>query len=70
MMEIRAEMVGVVSQVHVKPGDRVTADQEIATMESMKMVIPVASPVEGTVREVRVQAGDFVQEGDVLVVLE
>lgn len=39
-------------------------------MESMKMEIPLFSPIGGTVAEVRVSEGDAVSEGEVLVVIE
>ncbi|HEX2892688.1 MAG TPA: biotin/lipoyl-containing protein [Marmoricola sp.] len=38
-------------------------------LESMKMEIPVLVERAGRVDEVRVVAGDVIQEGDVLVVL-
>ena len=38
-------------------------------LESMKMEIPVESPVAGTVAELRVGEGDVVQEGDVIAVV-
>jgi acetyl-CoA carboxylase biotin carboxyl carrier protein len=36
----------------------------------MKMEMPVEAEDEGTVKEIRVEEGQSVQEGDVLVVLE
>jgi len=47
----------------------VAAGEEVVILESMKMHIPVAAPVNGQVQEVRVKEGDFVEEGDVLLVL-
>ena len=38
-------------------------------IESMKMEIPVESPCSGTVSQIRVEEGQAVEEGDVLVVL-
>src|SRR5205823_2021992 len=38
--------------------------------ESMKMEIPVEAPRAGAVKEIRVQEGQTVQEGDVVAVLE
>ena len=70
MVEIQAEMAGIVQEVRVAEGDRVEAGQEVAVLESMKMQIPVTSPAGGTVRAVRVRAGDFVNQGDVLMELE
>ena len=50
-------------------GDEVPAGGQVALLESMKMEIPVLAEHAGTVTEVRVSAGDVVQEGEVLVVL-
>jgi acetyl-CoA carboxylase biotin carboxyl carrier protein len=68
--EVRAEMVANVWRLLVGAGDAVAAGQPLAILESMKMEIPVAAPVAGTVREVRVEEGGVVQEGDVIAVLE
>jgi acetyl-CoA carboxylase biotin carboxyl carrier protein len=63
-------MVANVWKVLVKAGDRVSAGEALVILESMKMEIPVESPSEGTVREVRVEEGGVVQEGDVIAVIE
>lgn len=68
-MQIQSQMAGVVLRISVAVGDKVSMGQEVATLESMKMEIPIEAEGEGTVQEIRVQSGDFVQEGDVLVVL-
>lgn len=70
MAAVIAEMAGVIAEILIKKGDTVSAGQEIAILESMKMQIPIASPQAGTVAEVKVQAGDFVNEGDEIAVLE
>ena len=62
-----AEMVANVMTVAVAPGDRVDAGDTVVLLESMKMEIPVLVDGPGTVRAVKVAAGDVVQEGDVLV---
>jgi acetyl-CoA carboxylase biotin carboxyl carrier protein len=69
-MEIRAPMVGKIIEVVVEPGATVAADDDLVIIESMKMEIPVGAPRQGTVTELRVTAGDTVQEGDVLLLLE
>jgi acetyl-CoA carboxylase biotin carboxyl carrier protein len=68
--EIKAHITGVVFQITTKPGDRVAAGDAVIVLESMKMEIPVESPVGGTVKEIRVQEGGVVQEGDVIAVVE
>jgi len=67
---IRSTMAGTVVEVRVAPGDRVKEGQEVVILDSMKMQLPVPSPVAGAVKAVRVSAGDFVNEGDPLVELE
>jgi acetyl-CoA carboxylase biotin carboxyl carrier protein len=68
-MEVKAELVGTVWKILVKPGDSVEADQELIVLESMKMEIPVVAPRAGVVHEVRVKETDVVAENQVLVVL-
>jgi biotin carboxyl carrier protein len=68
--EVRAEIAANVWQVRVKTGESVKHGDELVILESMKMEIPVLSPVGGKVREVRVKPEDQVQEGDVLTVID
>jgi acetyl-CoA carboxylase biotin carboxyl carrier protein len=70
MAEVLAEMVANVWKVVVAPGDAVGTGDPLVILESMKMEIPVEAPSAGTVREVRVQEGGLVQEGDVIAVIE
>ena len=51
-------------------GDTVQAGQEVMVIEAMKMELSLKAPRDGTVAEVRAQAGDFVEADAVLVVLE
>jgi biotin carboxyl carrier protein len=67
--QICAEMVANVFSVAVTEGDRVEAGATLLVLESMKMEIPVLCETGGMVTEVKVQPGDVVQEGDVLVVV-
>jgi biotin carboxyl carrier protein len=67
--EIRAEMVANVLSVDVAVGDTVAPGDTVLLLESMKMEIPVLVEVGGVVRAVKVDVGDVVQEGDLLVAL-
>jgi biotin carboxyl carrier protein len=67
--QILAEMVASVLTVAVSPGDAVEVGETVMLLESMKMEIPVLVERAGTVDEVRVVAGDVIQEGDILIVL-
>jgi biotin carboxyl carrier protein len=68
--EIKAHITGVVFQVTAKAGDSVAAGDPVIVLESMKMEIPVEAPRDGSVKEIRVQEGQTVQEGDTVAVLE
>ncbi|MUK90653.1 acetyl-CoA carboxylase biotin carboxyl carrier protein subunit [Ornithinibacillus sp. L9] len=70
MTEVKANMAGNVWKIVVSEGDSVEADQDIVILESMKMEIPIATEEAGTVKELKVAEGDFVNEGDVLAVIE
>ena len=63
-------MAGVVVEILVKKGDAVADGMEIAILESMKMQLPVQANAAGKVLEVKANSGDFVNEGDALLVLE
>ncbi|WP_225332867.1 dihydrolipoamide acetyltransferase family protein [Halomicrobium urmianum] len=54
----------------VAPGDAVEEDQVLAEVETDKAAVDVPSPVAGTVRELRADAGDVVAEGDVVAAIE
>ena len=68
--EIKAHITGVVFQIPAKQGDKVGAGDPVIVLESMKMEIPVEAPRAGTVREIKVQEGQTVQEGDTVAVLD
>ncbi len=70
MKHVVSNMAGVVLEYLVKPGDTITVDQDVVTLESMKMQIPVQSPVSGTVKSLKVPEGEFVDDGDVLIEVE
>jgi acetyl-CoA carboxylase biotin carboxyl carrier protein len=70
MNEITATMAGTVLNIFVATGDQVELNQEVLMIESMKMEIPIESGSNGIVKELKVSIGDFVNEGDVLMVLE
>lgn len=69
MAEIRAEITANVWQVVVEVGGAVAVGDTIAILESMKMEIPVESPVAGTVTALHVRPEDRVQEGALIAVI-
>lgn len=55
---------------HVKPGDRVEEDAQLADMMTDKATVEMESPVSGTVLEVAGEVGDTIAIGSMLVVIE
>jgi acetyl-CoA carboxylase biotin carboxyl carrier protein len=70
MKRVVSNMAGVVLEFLVKPGEEIAIDQDVVMLESMKMQIPVQSTVSGTVKTLKVNEGDFVDDGDVLLEVE
>ncbi len=75
MVEVKVPDIGdfdqvAVIEVMVKPGDNVKVEQSLITVESDKASMEIPSSHAGVVKEVRVQLGDKVSEGSVVVVLE
>jgi acetyl-CoA carboxylase biotin carboxyl carrier protein len=69
-MELKANMAGNVWKLNVKQGDKVDSGQDVVILESMKMEIPIAAEETGTISELKVNEGDFVNEGDVIAVID
>jgi biotin carboxyl carrier protein len=63
-------MPGLVVNMLVVPGDSVSAGQTVVILEAMKMENDLPAPIDGTIKEVRVQKGDTVDNGQILVTIE
>src|SRR6201996_7232323 len=55
---------------HKQPGDPIKRDENLADLETDKVVLEVPAPANGVVREIRVQSGTVVTSGQVLAVIE
>jgi len=67
--EVLAPMTGKILKILVNVGDAVTADDEIIILEAMKMEHPILVDEDGTVKEIKVKAGDSVEADAVLAVI-
>lgn len=67
---IRAPMPGLVVGVPVSVGEAVLKGTCVAVLQAMKMENELRTVSGGTVSEVRVEVGQTVEQGQVLVVLE
>jgi pyruvate dehydrogenase E2 component (dihydrolipoamide acetyltransferase) len=59
-----------VIEIHVAPGDVVSNEDPLVTLESDKATMDIPSPAAGTVRELRVKVGDLVNRGSAILVLD
>ncbi len=75
ILEIKVPDIGdfeavTVIELLVKPGDSITADQSLITVESDKASLEIPSSHGGVIRDIRVKLGDQVKQGSVLLQLE
>jgi len=55
---------------HKQPGDAIARDENLADLETDKVVLEVPAPANGVVREIRVPSGAVVTSGQLLAVIE
>src|SRR4051812_34429662 len=59
-----------VIEILVKPGDAVSKEQSLITLESDKATMEIPSPTDGVVRELKVKVGDKVSKGALILELD
>jgi dihydrolipoamide dehydrogenase len=74
-IEVKVPNIGdfkdvAVIEVLVKPGDTITAEQSLITVESDKASMEIPSSTAGVVRQLKVKLGDKVSEGSVIALVE
>jgi 2-oxoglutarate dehydrogenase E2 component (dihydrolipoamide succinyltransferase) len=55
---------------HKQPGDSIRRDENLADLETDKVVLEVPAPANGVVREIRVKSGTVVTSGQVLALID
>jgi pyruvate dehydrogenase E2 component (dihydrolipoamide acetyltransferase) len=75
LIEVKVPDIGdfaevTVIELMVKPGDTVTVDQSLITVESDKASMEIPSSHAGVVKELKIVLGDKVKEGSVVMMLE
>lgn len=66
--DIGADAVEV-TEIMVKVGDKVEAEQSLITVEGDKASMEVPSPQAGVVKEIKVAVGDTVETGKLIIIL-
>jgi glutaconyl-CoA decarboxylase len=62
-------MPGLVISVPVETGAAVTRGQTVIVLEAMKMENDLAAPRSGIIKEIKVNQGQTVNQGDILVII-
>ena len=67
---VEIPITGKIISVNVKVGDKVGEGDVLCLLESMKMENPILAPVAGTVTKIELVAGQVVEAGDLVAVIE
>ncbi|MEQ8582352.1 MAG: pyruvate carboxylase [Marinoscillum sp.] len=68
--EIGSPLQGRLAEIKVKAGDRIKAKDPLFIIEAMKMESTITAHQDGVVSRVHLQAGDMVEQDDLVVELE
>ena len=66
---VKSPLPGVIVDIKVRQGDRVTAGQHLLVLEAMKMENNIDADRDGIIVELKVNKGDSVLEGDTLLTI-
>lgn len=67
---LKSPLPGVILDIKVAVGDRVTDGQHLMVLEAMKMENNIDAHKEGVIKSISVGRGDSVLEGDILLTIE
>ena len=75
IVEVKVPDIGDFKEVEVielmvKPGDTIKVDQSLVTVESDKASMEIPSSHAGVVKEIKINVGDKVAEGSLVLLLE
>ena len=65
-----APMQGTIVKVHHAAGESVRADEPVCVLEAMKMENEIKAPIDGDIVDLRVQPGDTVTAGAILMIIK
>ncbi len=69
-IEIKSEIAGKVWLIEAGVGQSVEEDDAVIILESMKMEIPVTAPKDGKLKEIMVEEGEAIPEGETVAMIE
>ena len=69
-LDLKAPMPGLVLDVQINPGDKITKGDGLLVLEAMKMENVLKASGNGKVKDVKVKSGDSVNKNDILITFE
>ncbi len=70
MKDVKAPMPGLVFKMHAQVGDTIAKGDALLILEAMKMENVLKSSGDGVIKAIKVNEGDAVEKGQVLIELE
>jgi len=67
---IKAPIPGLITRIHIEPGQLVEVGQPLLVLEAMKMENEIRSPIKGAVHQIAVKSGQTVTLGEVMVEIQ
>jgi biotin carboxyl carrier protein len=67
---VEAPAPGKILKVYAEQGKPIAEGDRVCIMEALKMELPIVAPAGGTVKALHVAAGQTVEAGDPLAVIE
>ena len=68
-VQVVSEIIGNVWKIERAVGDKISKNDTLMVLESMKMEIPVEAPCAGTILEILVREQDPIEEYQVVAVI-
>ena len=68
--DVLAPISGKILELYAQVGDEVKEEDELLSIEAMKMQNPIYADSSGVVKEIKVKPDDEVEEDQVLMILE
>ena len=66
----RSPVSGIVVKVIAQPGQKLQVGDNLLVLEAMKMETNITAPIEGKVASIKVNTGDSIQAGQIVVEFE
>ena len=68
--DVKAPMPGLVLDILVEPGQKVTKGDSLMVLEAMKMENSIKSPADGVIKEILVERGNALEKNTVMMTFE